>query len=126
MVSVKKITHRHFGRGKVMLSRSRWGTLAIFLFLLLICAFMALPMVYAILQSIKPLDEIFIYPPRFFVRHPTFDNFRQVVQILNGLSVPFSRYIFNSFFVTVVGTVFYMASAAMAGYALGKGRFYGK
>ncbi len=126
MVKTKKFLLHRLGTGKVLLSRSRWGNFGIFLFLLLLCAFMALPMVYAIIQSIKPLDEIFLYPPRFFVRHPTFDNFRQVVQLLSSLWVPFSRYIFNSCFVTVLGTLLYMVSAAMAGYALGKGRFYGK
>ena len=123
--ALKRIRRRLFYK-KVKFSRSRVGTFWIFLFLLLLCAFMALPMVYAILQSIKPLDEIFIYPPRFFVRNPTLDNFRQVGQLLSNLWIPFSRYIFNSFFVTIVGTVLYMASAAMAGYALGKGKFRGR
>ena len=121
----KQFLHK-FSRNNVNLSRSRTGTVFIFLFLLLLCAFMALPMVYAILQSVKPLDEIFIYPPRFFVRHPTLDNFRQVAQLLGNLWVPFSRYIFNSFFVTVSGTILYMISASMAGYSLGKGVFRGR
>ena len=125
-MKIKKLPIRKKGTGQVLLSRSKWGNLGVLLFLLILCAFMALPMVYAIIQSIKPLDEIFIYPPRFFVRHPTLDNFRQVIQLLSSLWVPFSRYIFNSSFVTVVGTILYMGVASMAGYALGKGKFYGK
>lgn len=125
-MNIKKLPICRKGNGQVLLSRSKWGNMGVLLFLLLICAFMALPMVYAIIQSIKPLDEIFIYPPRFFVRHPTLDNFRQVIQLLSSLWVPFSRYIFNSGFVTIIGTVIYMGVAAMAGYALGKGKFYGK
>ena len=55
---------------EVRLSRSRGGTIAIFLFLVLICCFMALPVIYAILQSIKPIEEYYIFPPRFFVQNP--------------------------------------------------------
>ena len=69
------------GRSGVRLSRSVGGTIAIALFLLIIGAFMALPIVYSLIQSVKPLDEIFAYPPRFFVKHPTFDNYVQVYQL---------------------------------------------
>lgn len=57
-------------RAGTRLSRSRTGNVMVFVFLLLIGSFMALPMVYAVLQSLKPFDELFAYPPRFFVRNP--------------------------------------------------------
>ena len=110
---------------RVRLSRSAGGTLGIFLFLLLICAFMALPLVYSIVQSLKPLEEIFAYPPRFFVQNPTFDNFRQVLALTDNLWVPFTRYLFNSCFTTVIGTVLYVIISSMAAYPLAKARFFG-
>ena len=79
---------------RVLLSRSRAGNFGVFMFLLVVCVFMGLPIVYALIQSVKPIDEIFLYPPRFYVKNPTFDNFVQVVALAGNLWVPFSRYIF--------------------------------
>ncbi|MBR2337999.1 MAG: carbohydrate ABC transporter permease [Clostridia bacterium] len=110
---------------KVRLSRSAGGTLGIFLFLALVSVFMALPLVYSVIQSLKPLEEIFAYPPRFFVYNPTLDNFRQVLALTDNLWVSFSRYLFNSIFVTIVGTVLYVILSSMAAYPLAKARFFG-
>lgn len=121
----RKMQFTYHSRRKVRLSRSVGGTAGIFLFLLIICTFMALPLVYSIIQSLKPLEEIFAYPPRFFVYNPTLDNFRQVLSLTNNLWVPFSRYLFNSFFVTIIGTVLYVVLSTMAAYPLAKARFFG-
>ena len=113
-------------RKKVRLSRSFGGTFAIFLFLVIIGTFMALPIVYSIVQSIKPLEEIFAYPPKFFVKNPTFDNYIQVYQLCQNLWVPLSRYVFNSLFISIVGTVIYVFIASMAAFPLSKHKFPGK
>ena len=110
----------------VRLSRSKAGDIGVFIFLLLICAFMILPMLYSVIQAFKPLDELFLYPPRFFVRNPTTQNFSDVFYLTESLEVPFLRYVFNSFFITVAGTAIYIILASAAGYALGKGTFKGK
>ena len=111
------------GYKKVVLSRSKAGTFGIFVFLALICVVMTLPLIYAIIQSLKPIDEIFIYPPRFYVQKPTFENFRQVYMLSGNLAVPFTRYLFNSVFVTVIGTVAILFIDALAGYSLAKGKY---
>ncbi|MBR4073298.1 MAG: carbohydrate ABC transporter permease [Clostridia bacterium] len=87
---------------------------------------MALPIVYSLVQSIKPLEEIFAYPPKFFVKHPTFDNYIQVYQLCQNLWVPLSRYIFNSLFISVIGTVVYVFVASMAAFPLSKHKFPGR
>ena len=87
---------RKRGKSGVRLSRSAGGTAAIFLFLIVIGVFMALPIVYSLVQSIKPMEEIFAYPPKFFVKNPTFDNYIQVYQLCQNLWVPLSRYVFNT------------------------------
>lgn len=110
----------------VRLSRSKAGDIGVFIFLLLICAFMILPMLYSVIQAFKPLDELFLYPPRFFVRNPTTQNFSDVFYLTESLEVPFLRYVFNSVFITVAGTAIYIILASAAGYALGKGTFKGK
>lgn len=123
--SIKLYVQNQKDKRKVKLSRSLGGTLSIFLFLIIVGAFMALPLVYSIIQSFKPLEEIFAYPPRFFVRNPTFDNYRQVIVLSDNLWVPFSRYLFNSFFVTVIGTLVYVTISTAAAYPLAKARFFG-
>lgn len=107
-------------RAGTRLSRSRTGNILVFVFLLLIGSFMALPMVYAVLQSLKPFDELFAYPPRFFVRNPTFDNFKVAFRLAENMTVPFSRYLFNSIMVTVLGTGLYVIIASLAAYPLAK------
>lgn len=106
-------------------ARSRGGTLLIFIILAAVCLFSAMPLIYSILQSLKPQDELFAFPPRFFVVNPTGENYRQMFQIANSLWVPFSRYVFNSLFVSVIGTAAYVVIASMAAYALAIGRFPG-
>ena len=86
---------------------------------------MLLPILYAVLQSLKPIEEIFAYPPRFWVKNPTFDNFTQVFQLADNLWVPFSRYLFNSVMVSVIGTLVYIIIASMAAYPLAKASFPG-
>lgn len=111
--------------GKVTLSRSKGGTVAIAIFMLLVCVFMALPLYYAIIQSFKPIDEIFIYPPRFYVKRPTIENFSSIYTLTGSLDVPFTRYLFNSAFVTLVGTALVLVVDALAGYSLAKGKYKG-
>ncbi len=119
-----KLTIRSHKKAK--LSRSTAGNIGVLLFLLLMCAFMVLPMFYAVLQAFKPLEELFFYPPRFFVRNPTTQNFSDVFYLTESLEIPFLRYLFNSLFVTTVGTTLYIVLASAAGYSLGKGNFKGK
>lgn len=122
---LQKAVDERRARKRVRLSRSFGGTLLIFLFLLCMSAFMMFPIFYSVIQAFKPLNEIFAYPPRFFVRNPTLDNFRQVFQLADNLSVPFARYLSNSIFISVVGTAFYVILASLAAYPLAKGRFPG-
>ena len=112
--------------GKKKVSRSNGGNIMIILFLLIIGLVMAVPLVYTILQSLKPLDEIFIFPPRFWVKRPTFHNFKMLSTLTSNLWVPFSRYLFNSLFVTIGTTVLQVVFASMAAYPLSKHKFPGR
>lgn len=110
---------------KSKVSRSRAGNIALFLVVALLGAFMVLPMVYAIINSLKPINELFYYPPRFFVERPTFDNFRDLFRLSDFSIVPIERYLFNSIFTSVITTVVYMIIASMAAYPLAKLNFSG-
>lgn len=108
------------------LYRSRTGNALCFLFLIMLAAFMCLPLLYSVVQSLKPIDEIFAYPPRFFVKKPTLSNFVEAVYLSDSLWVPFSRYLFNSVAVSVIGTAANVFIATFAAYALAKGTFPGR
>ncbi len=106
-------------------NRSAGGDFGLFAVIIFFALVMVLPMVYAIIQSLKPLDELWIFPPRFWVAQPTFKNFKDLFKNLNDSWVPFSRYLFNTLFVSVVGTGGHVILASMAAYALSKKRFLG-
>ena len=77
MHTFTKIRNYFSDKKQVRLSRSVGGDIGIILFLVLICVFMILPILYSVIQSLKPIDEIFLDPPRFFVKKPTFGNYRR-------------------------------------------------
>lgn len=107
-------------------NRSAGGNVVMILFLCVMGIYTALPIVYTVLNSFKPINELFMYPPRFFVKNPTLDNFRSLIQVGSDMLVPFERYLFNSVFTTAVGTVAYIFVAAFAAYPLAKHKFPGK
>lgn len=115
-----------FSRAKNGIKRSYFADFGIYIFLLGFGIFMAMPMVFAISSSLKPLEEIWFFPPRFFVRNPTFKNFKDLFRIMSNSWVPFSRYIFNTVFITVVGTFGHVLLASLCAYALSKHNFPGK
>ncbi len=108
------------GKSGVTLSRSRGGTVFIMLFLALTGAFMLLPVLYTVVTAFKPLHEIFYWPPRFFVREPSLENFTVLFEIAQEMWVPLERYVFNNVFVSVLGTALYVFVASMAAYPLAK------
>ena len=80
-------------------TRSTAGNIFYFSILFLAGAFTILPLVYCIVTSFKPLDELLIFPPQFFVKRPTLTNYLSLPSLLSKLQVPISRYLFNSLFV---------------------------
>ena len=110
---------------KVVLNRSFGGDAGITFVLGILGLFMFLPMVYVISQSLKPLDELWMFPPRFLVANPTLDNFTDLFTLMNTSLVPFSRYIFNTVFVSVAGTTGNLFFSSLAAYAMAKIKFPG-
>ena len=110
---------------KVVLSRSSGGDAGITILLVILGVFMFLPMVYAVAQSLKPLDELWMYPPRFFAKNPTLTNFRDLFMLMNTSWVPFSRYIFNTILISIGGTFGHLFLASLCAYALSKIKFPG-
>ena len=110
---------------KPNVSRSVFGNVMVFLFLLVFGVFFAFPIVYAIVTAFKPMDEILIFPPRFFVRNPTLSNFIGLSQMADSFWVPLTRYIFNSVFISAAGTLGHLLLSSMAAYPLSRHAFPG-
>lgn len=106
-------------------NRSRGGDLGIYIMLILFGLFFVMPLVYAISSAFKPLDEIYLYPPRFFVKNPTFNNFQDLLVVMSSSYVPFTRYVFNTVLTTLVGTLGHLLIGSMAAYVLAKYSFPG-
>lgn len=102
------------------LNRSRAGNTVLFIFLIGFAVYSALPLVLIVLQSLKPINELFVYPPKFYVVNPTLGNFQQLSSLMSSTWVPFSRYIFNSLFISILGTVGHIIVASMCAFPLAK------
>ncbi len=113
-------------RLRKQLNRSHFGNFSIFLMLVLVGIFMGLPLYYNVIQSFKPAEELFIFPPRFYVVNPTWGSYSQLFQLVSDLTVPFSRYLFNSVFVSLVSTSISVMIGAMAAYPFAKKKFPGR
>lgn len=107
-------------------NHSRGGDFVSILILILMGSFMALPLVLAVCNSLKPLEELFVFPPKFFVRNPTTDNFHDVFVLMRQSWVPFTRYIYNTVFITLVGTLGHLVVASLCAFALAKHKFPGR
>lgn len=99
-------------------TRSRVGNIFYFTILFAAGLFTILPLIYSLITSFKPLDELLAFPPRFYVKRPTFANYAALPGLISKLSVPLSRYVFNSVFVTVITTVLHVIVASMASFSL--------
>lgn len=96
------------------------------LILLPITLFMLLPLIYIFNVAFKPLEELFYYPPRFFVENYTLQNFVRLFQVTGSSGIPMSRYLFNSLLVTGCVIFISVVISTLAGYALSKLNFRGK
>ena len=99
------------------------GQLKIYLFLLPICAVMVLPIIFIFVNALKPLDELFVYPPRFYVRNPTLNNFSTLFSLSATSNTPASRYLFNSIVSALLTVLFTLIIGTGAGYVLSKKHF---
>ncbi len=107
-------------------TRSRAGNVCYMAFISFFALFSVLPLIYSLVTSFKPLDELLAFPPKFFVVRPTLNNYLVLPKLLSNLTVPLSRYVFNSVFICVVTTVALVIISAMAAFVLAKTQLKGK
>ena len=108
------------------LNRSLWGNGISLFMLMLMGAFMLLPLVYTVASSLKPTEEFYVFPPKLYAVNPTFNNFLDLWDIFANMRVPLSRYIYNTLFASITGTVLAVVFGIMGAYVLSKHDFPGK
>ncbi|MCR5032793.1 MAG: carbohydrate ABC transporter permease [Lachnospiraceae bacterium] len=106
-------------------NRSIAGDIVLYIFLLLVAFVMAFPIIYAVSSALKPLDELFKFPPTIFPKNPTLDNFSDLFVTMGKSWVTFSRYLFNTVFITAAGTAGHLIIASMGAFVLAKYEFPG-
>jgi len=121
-----KRKRRFFRKKEKQLNRSMAGNTLLFILMFICGIFMVLPLVMIINNALKPLDELYQYPPKIFVRNPTLENFSDLFVLMNDSWIPFSRYILNTIIITGFGMVGHVVVASLAAYPLAKHRFPGK
>jgi len=107
-------------------TRSKLGNVGYFTILILAGLFTVFPLFYCILTSLKPLDELLIFPPKFYVARPTIANYTALPALLSNLQVPLSRYFFNSLFITVASTLLSIFAGSLAAFTFSKSRVKGR
>ena len=106
-------------------NRSIAGDIALYIFLLIVAFIMAFPIIYAVSSALKPLDELFKFPPKIFAQNPTLDNFSDLFVTMGKSWVTFSRYLFNTVWITFAGTAGHLIIASMGAFVLAKYEFPG-
>ena len=122
---IKRRRRRSYKKEK-KLNRSMAGNTLLFVLMGICGVAMAVPLVMVINNALKPLDELFQYPPKIFVRNPTLENFSDLFILMNDTWVPFSRYMLNTIIITGGGMVGHVIIASLAAYPLAKHNFPGK
>ncbi len=115
-----------FQGSKINPSRFSLSQVKIYAYLLPLAVVMLLPIIYIFSTAFKPMDELFAYPPRFFVQRPTLENFYDISSSIAASGVPLSRYLFNSVLSSLLAVVFTLVISLNAGYVLSKKQFRGK
>lgn len=107
-------------------TRSTAGNVMFFTFLVLAGTFSVLPLIYCFCASLKPMDELLVFPPTIFVKRPTLENFLKLPSVLGSLGIPLSRYFFNSLLASLAGTIGHIVAASLAAFVFSKSHIRGK
>jgi len=108
---------------KINPDRFHKSQIKFYLILVPLAIFMIIPLIFIFCNAFKPMDELFAYPPRIFVRKPTFENFNKLFSTMTVSGIPVSRYLFNSIIITALTVLLTVYISTAAGYALSKKNF---
>ena len=118
--------HGRYQSNKINPQSFGWGQLKFYCFLVPLAILLLLPILFVFTTAFKPADELFVFPPRLWVYHPTWDNFVRLFKAMSTSEVPASRYIFNSILVALLTVFLSVVLSVSAAYILSKKDFPGK
>jgi multiple sugar transport system permease protein len=95
--------------GRLLQRPAAYGSLALFGLLV------AVPLVYFLVTSFKPMEEYLTYPPRFFPTRWRVENYEAAVTM-----IPYLRYVGHSLFLGLSNTILTVVTSAMAGFAFAR------
>lgn len=81
----------------------------------------SLPFLWTIGSSLKPITEIFLFPPTLWPSEPRWQNYAEVFRI-----APFGQFILNTAYVTAFAMVGQILSASAVAYGFSRFRFPGR
>jgi len=82
---------------------------------------MVTPLVWMVSTSLKTLIDANRYPPEWIPSEPQWSNYRDLFE-----QVPFARFIFNSFKVSVLAVAGQLVTTSMAGFVFARLKFRGR
>jgi multiple sugar transport system permease protein len=98
----------------------RPSRIVIHILLVIFSIVMFVPFLWMVFSAFKPLDEIFLRPPKLLPQAWTVDGFKTAWE-----GAPFASAFFNSFYISALVTIFTLLTCAMAAYAFARIRFPG-
>ncbi|MCP4589793.1 MAG: carbohydrate ABC transporter permease [bacterium] len=93
-------------------ARLRWSRAIHWVLLILVGSVVVLPLLWAGLASVQPLEDVFRYPPSWSLDNPRWENYAEAATTL-----PFVRFMLNSLLITAAAVTGAVLTSAMAGYA---------
>ena len=111
-----------FQGSKINPSKFSLSQIKFYIFLIPLCLFTGLPILFIFMNAFKPLDELNAFPPRFYVNNPTLINFKNLLSFANnGYSI--GRYLSNSIIISAITVLLTILLTTITGYALSKMKF---
>ena len=111
-------------RRTLFLGMRHWHAIEValtYLLLLAGAAVLALPFFWMLSTSVKPLDEVMVYPIKWIPSKLVWRNYLDVFK-----KVPFARYLLNSAYISVVGIIGNLLGSSLAGFSFARLRFPGR
>ena len=120
----RKAFVRYITKGRS--NRSVGGTAFLLLFIQAFAIFAVFPVAFMVGNAFKPMRELYRYPPTVLPQNPTGQNFKDLLVYASESLVPFTRYLYNTGVLVILGCLGQILLSAMAAFPLAKSEFRGK
>jgi len=103
------------------MKKFKWRTWVLFVVLMVVATVMLVPFFWMLSTSLKPIGEVFAYPPTWIPKDAQWNNYSTVWKV-----IPFGRYMLNSFITSFCITALHLVVASMAAFAFARLEFPGR